>query len=673
MNPVATHHIYTRAAQRIMLALAAAVAIGIKAIAQFRPFPSIVPDEFTYMTQAYFGTDLGLGNFLFNLTSGASLLCDSNWYGCIKATNLTFETLASILIASWAYRQTKKAWVALLAFSLMLFGPFMLFGSHFMPDSLFALGFVILFIATSAEWKNLWWGILGIGFAMGLLLLIKPHALAAVMGLLALAFLHLFLSKDKSSNRLTMLVLGAFLGVVIRLGVGFALYGSDGLRLLADYASSGSGSLLAASTTGLALDFNGASLSFGTNILVGLSVVVGSLAAASVFTGRSTRSILSHFEVWTSGLLLFSFVILASVFGAYLELVDAEATAFRALTRYWEFAAGVLIVTLITAAMKESKHEMSSSRERLWLSVVSLILACLVWAIPQTQYFSDSSFLTVSNAMLVIINAPILLAAFARLGKSIWVKKTALLLISLAGFAPLSAMAYRAGDEPAGVAAGQALVESIRLHPEDVDRIVFVGERTAAYTAAFTAKLRDIEYLGAGYYSSVSSAQLPISSPRWVVVGKEVFLTGPSVQFQQLGDGGIYEVSPPAKLYPWELERFGYKIHGKISSTYWGGWLESEKLTIEVPDTATGNTLRLYLLVNDELSDTLIGLDFGEGPVYGNLEPNQVIAPIDLVSKSGSWAGKTVEIWYAGDQQAVKSSVKRRALGIGGLSILQGD
>jgi len=189
--------------------------------------------------------------------------------------------------------------------------------------------------------------------------------------------------------------------------------------------------------------------------------------------------------------------------------------------------------------------------------------------------------------------------------------------------------------------------------------------------AAFLAKLEDHQMVYANFYSTTAYEDLE-GSPRWVVASKEVFVTGNPMSTEVFGDVVVYEFGLPPRVKPIDFNKFGIPFEGGFRDSYWGSWVLGAEFSFTVPETYLGNTLQVGLLVNDELSDRRVSIDFGEGAVEGELLAGQMITPVTLTApNNGSWAGRSVTVSYLGQASSIVSSDKGFGLGTDGFSVFQ--
>lgn len=660
----------SRAFGGVVASVAVVALLLVKMVSYFNPYATILPDEHAYMVQSFFAiSDLGLGNAAFSLLSSASLpMCGEDmWYTCTQAMNLSLELGMSALLGMWVWNKTKKLDLGIVAFSLALFGPFVQHGGKFMPDTLFAFAVALTFLAISLRISSKIHAALLIGAPILLALLTKPHGIVLVVAVALVAATH-FMKFQWSETRLAAPILWAVLvAVTSRVAIGYILYGMDGLNLFAGYSSS-------VSQVTRLVDPIGGLLAVATNLAVGSAVLVTLLAAMSIALKQPVKLILGNYALFVAVIFASFFILLSSAFAGYLEFFELENTAFRALTRYWEFTGVFLAAAAIVQLETAAKDNVAPQPRRSWtifLIVSAGILGLVTALVPQRQVLSDSVLLVLGNQSIIFLVA--LGLAWAYLSTSQGQTKVKLIGSSLLISAltlPMFYLALDSTEEKAGYAAGLNLRETLKFAPEDRTRVFFIGDTTIAASVAFTARVPNLSVSKAPVYSSLSIEDVDANA-RWVVASKEVYFEGEYFNFRQVGDVSLYEVSSPVRIPPWELESFGYLVEGSLRHTFWGSWLDSGKLALTIPSNARGNTLRLDLVANEELDVRTVKLDWDDDSVMGELLPNQEVTPVDLMIPDGSWAGKVILISYLGDYEELAETQKGVALGFAGVYVYQ--
>lgn len=375
-----------------------------------------------------------------------------------------------------------------------------------------------------------------------------------------------------------------------------------------------------------------------------------------------------------AGVTMASLIGMTAAFGALLEVRGLEETMLRTITRYWEYSAGfVLSAAIIHLAV--TRDERLDRGRSVILPIALATLGAIIMVIPREQTQADSALLYPG----VLIVVPLLLAAalfvrvFASESKASIAALASLSILVLVGSASTVKAANYLHAETAGVIVGRELAEILKIAPEDEKRIIFMGESSAINSAAFQARLPQTSEYEAGFYSRVPYDDLP-GSPRWVVASKEVFVLGEPVSQKIYGDMVIYEFGFPAQIQAIDFQKLGVESTGTFLNTFWGAWIGGLEFSFVVPEDLVGDTLEISLLVNDELENSLISIDFGEGPIQGEIEKNQILTPVTLTRPGGgNWGGTQVKVSYLGALNEIAGTRKLAALGFGGFKVYRGS
>ena len=657
-----------------------AVLIAVKFYTLFSPYPGIIPDELTYMRGSFFGNDaLGTANPLFSLLYSTAQGCGDAWYQCAKSLNAVFDLLFAGTLGVSVFLATRKSLISVVTFAGIWLAPFSAYGAYFMPESMFAFLVALFFLLLTVFWSRALSGWLLSGVSLGLAMLVKPHAFFIFLGLLLFGLIFLaFRRLIKSTSSLQPLFIALGAALLTRLIGGFLAGGSAGLNPLSGYFGTGSIETLLGGQSG---EESGpgvferlpyALLSVGTNLAAGILVVAFILLAHRLLTGQSLKVSLSSRPVLLALGILASLVLMTAAFGAYLELRGAEDTAFRAMTRYWQFSIAIVLASLVPGAMK-AENSTKPTVPKVLLAIF-LLFGALVVLMPRAQTFADSSLLWGETWVFPLCMGVFIVAAMVAQARGVDAfAAVSAVIIGFALFGSLGTIRYFefTGAEKAGAAAGIYLKEALIQNPGDAGRITFIGERGEADVAAFLAKLEDHQMVYANFYSTTAYEDLE-GSPRWVVASKEVFVTGNPMSTEVFGDVVVYEFGLPPRVKPIDFNKFGIPFEGGFRDSYWGSWVLGAEFSFTVPETYLGNTLQVGLLVNDELSDRRVSIDFGEGAVEGELLAGQMITPVTLTApNNGSWAGRSVTVSYLGQASSIGSSDKGFGLGTDGFSVFQ--
>lgn len=652
-------------------------------LVRYTSAPGITPDEYTYMVSAFFGNgELGFGNFLFSALFSSAESCGQYWYECAKTLNFVFDVLGAISIGVFVFYLSRDRVLATFAGSLYLTSIVSMYGFAFMPESMYRFFLISSILGLIALQNHSWrWHLLP-GVLLGLAMSTKPHAFFVFVGLAVLWGLVLIFKKRFPSFPAVNVGVFLFTAIIVRLALGLLLVGPSSINVLARYAGSIPsvdrffGSAGSGDSGNPALDFSGALLAF----LVSLLPAIVLLAAFAIVFYTSTRR--------TLGISDSSVVILLTVFGSLvlmtagfmglLELRGLEDGLSRTVTRYWEFMVLPLLLIFVLPLAKKYKDDLVDKSDWNVLKTAAIGVLCLIILLsgfgmlislnPQNQ--ADSSLLHggVATFLLIAGSWPIVNLVMKRFGDRMTaiVAFSMLFALSVSTWAPFTS--YMLQDK-AGQMAGIHLTEHLKNYPEDRDRVAIFGEGSAVTTVAFMAKLQKYEGGATNFYSVLDEGDFE-GDPRWVIASKENFFAGDYLSSRKVGDMVIYERQFPVLVEPIDFQKYDVKSDGTFLNTYWGGWVADSSFSFVVPSGMKGTELDLRLLVNEELQDRRVLIEFDDRSVEGELEINQALTPVVLSRQDGeTWEGVRVTVTYLGDEEDVLNSGKQLGLGFAGFML----
>lgn len=333
--------------------------------------PKIMGDELIYSRNARLTelSDISVPNYLFALLFESTNGCGYGFYYCAKGINLVllaifvgFVYLAARLVA----RPAASLWIAILA----LMGPISTYASYFTPEMMFYAGAAaLLFALFKMSSSSPWWAWLLIGVGLGLLALVKPHALFLVPPFVVYAaFLAIKGEKLRIVNALvnSALVVGSTLGA--KFAVGFAFAGERGLGLFGgSYDNSATGIISNGLQTNTEPDAPSANPIYNTGVLgsvgwqiafhvafllifFGLPLILASIEAIKAMRTKAEPNQLQRI----SFLLVASLGALALVAGVFVATSESfgEMLQARVMTRYYEYVLPFLPLVLVAVRDK---------------------------------------------------------------------------------------------------------------------------------------------------------------------------------------------------------------------------------------------------------------------------------------------------------------------------------
>ena len=242
--------------------------------------PWVMGDErlYSYYSRLAPLSDATIPNYLYYFVYGLASQCGDAFLDCARALNSVFFLLAIPIIYAVARKVCSPA-VALMICAVTALGPANTYTAFFTPEPMYFFGFWVLTWAVirvpgPAPLRN--WVVIGV--MVGLLSLIKPHALFLLAGLgLYLSLLsrrHQRAGWIRSAALATVALVAATL--LTKFALGYASAGENGLSLFGTLYGSG---LSRFGSEGLATLLGGALTSLQGHVpvlaaLFGLSLVV---------------------------------------------------------------------------------------------------------------------------------------------------------------------------------------------------------------------------------------------------------------------------------------------------------------------------------------------------------------------------------------------------------------
>lgn len=380
--------------------------------------PTIMGDELFYLIQSRHPSPADWPNYLFAFVYGSSLWVGAEFYWFIKIINFGFLFGFGAVFFLLA-KKVFSFWIALLLALASVLGPVSLYGSVFMPESMYMffalLSFYSVLQTPAKPLRESWPWVLSSGLVLALTSLVKPHALFLLLGF---ALFYLFGSPWKAVH-ITQRILASLTlissAVVLKLVGGFLFVGPAGLTFFGDYGSvsslfqkfldlvglgsAGDGSeaatfggpdQLTANTYERASDNAGLLelllQQFGLHLLT-----VGFLLAPVWYVFFSTKFAVKTPLAELSLFSLGTMIIVISAFGAYVSITGDDHTD-RILLRYYEFL--IPVVYLGAYQVLKKKHP-----EGIWkyvffgIFLLSSILIAANGISAIEPKLSDSSYL----------------------------------------------------------------------------------------------------------------------------------------------------------------------------------------------------------------------------------------------------------------------------------------
>ena len=387
------------ASRRDLLVLVAAgvLAIGLGLYLLFRNaglYVSIA-DETVYSSlarQTPF-SDSFVPDYLYFAVYKRTSLCGEGYLDCARLFNTSFFILGLTFIFLTALTVASRP-VALVIAAVVGLSAVNTYTAYFMPESMFFFGFWVLTWVTtrigSAVPMRRW---LVVGLCLGLLALVKPHALFLTPGLVTyVAFISWRTSRHrlKVASATAALTVGAML--LTKLAIGFALAGSNGLTLFGEAYSGIATTQEAGADAIVSLIMNAAYSALGhLSVLLMIMAFPIALTLARVAERQPAVngsvpavSRLSAYALVT----IVPMVLVTAVFTA--RVSEAGESLDRLHMRYYDFALPLLLICS-SAYLWEHGDARPWLRKALIVAVAGASLLALVVGIGRfTPYLADA-------------------------------------------------------------------------------------------------------------------------------------------------------------------------------------------------------------------------------------------------------------------------------------------
>jgi phosphoglycerol transferase len=397
-------------------------------------------------------------NYLFNLIYSTTSNFGYGFYSAAKVYNLFFLVGFAAMVYL-AARLIAKPGVSFVVALLALVGPISAYASYFTPEMMFYFGcavviyFALRFHARTGAGK---WALLGVG--LGLVTLVKPHALFVTAPIVAYIIYLAFKGEGNSwLNSIIRVLSFAGATVVTKFAIGYLIAGQKGLAIFGgsyDASASAAAQSGGAAIGGAITDPNVTAIASGGavgttvwQILFHISFMLMFFAVPLMLTGiqtvRAFKAKGEPSETTKVSFFLFvsliALVLVSAVFVAY-SSAFGETLQNRVMIRYYEYLIPFLPLTLLPLG----NHIPKLGKGAKW----AILAGSVVWlavALPNMSTIVPGLF-TDSSMMASAIKSGIPLAVFAALGVGMlayWLFKPEVgSQVWLYGFAPLILLVY---------------------------------------------------------------------------------------------------------------------------------------------------------------------------------------------------------------------------------------
>ncbi len=472
--------------------------------------PKVLGDELIYSKDARHlaQSDSLVPNYLFNAVYGTTSLFDYGFYTAAKVYNLVF-LVGFAAVVYFAARLIAKPGVSFVVAMIALVGPISAYASYFTPEMMFYFGcavviyFALRFHARTGYAK---WALLGLG--LGLVTLVKPHALFLAPPILAYIIYLAFKSEGyvwlKGATRAFSFVASL---LTTKFVIGFAFAGTRGIALFGGAYDAAGGLALKSdgtSPTHILSDPSVAPIASGGTIgtvswqvLFHLSYMLMFFSVPLILTGIQTLRALKTkgepSEMTKVSFFLFvaliALVLVSAVFVAYSSSFG-ETLQNRVMIRYYEYLIPFLPLTLLPLG----NHIPKLGKVAKW-SILAGAVIWLIIALPNMSTIVPGLF-TDSSMMASAIKSGIPLAVFAVLGVGMlayWLFKPEVGAQAwLYGFAPLLVLVYAIScytnmtvpSSQVGIYTGSSRWVHDNFSEKDRENIVVIGNNMQNVQAA---------------------------------------------------------------------------------------------------------------------------------------------------------------------------------------------
>lgn len=553
-----------------------------------------VPDEWVYSKTARLLTpDLaGVPSYLYFLIYRGTNVCGAGYLECARALNVFFM-VGAIPFIYLLCRRVAGGRLALFIALMAVLGPINTYTAYFMPEALYLLMFWVLawFSLRAAQVSPLLQGAV-MGAIVGLMALVKVHAVFLVPVIVAFLPLRYFCAGSGIAWRRSLLAVVAFLATasLVRFGLGYLFAGTGGLSLFGQIYGS-----VAPSTTDA--DRYTRLLLPGLISLKGHALALAALYAvplAIVFYFPSRRDEEADAPA-SREIRLFTFLVFACLL-AMTTLFSANAAGSNAMEsiarlhmRYYNFALPLLLIVAAGHASSPSGKSVARAVPAAVVFGVLAILAITTLLSGFTPGIVDSPELrglTMNPRFFSIV------ATLGLLSVAAWVMNTRVgARLFVFGVLPLAVLvsAYQANRElrqqmrpdvyaMAGVAARQHLGE------QSEPIIVFGADHSSLYRTMFYLDNPNATSVVVPAGSPIPDGALP-SQARWaLVVGdqslpkgtrKEIAFRGSVLA--KVGDQEVQEIDFTKGSWPGLIAR----TEGLSGPEAWGTWSDGDHVSLE--------------------------------------------------------------------------------------------
>ncbi|MDF4002849.1 hypothetical protein P3W33_05450 [Luteibacter sp. PPL552] len=338
--------------------------------------PFVFRDEYTYnvFTRLAPMAEAVVPNYLYFFVFGSTKLCGEGFMECVHGLDVAFFLGAAPFIYQTCRRVAPRfpsCWVTI----LVMVGPLNSYTVYFMPEAMYFFGFWIMaWVATNLDERA---GVIdwaGLGVVVGLMSLIKPHALFLLPALCIFAmYLYVRLQWKDVVRAAVMAVILVTVTIGTKFAVGYQFAGRAGVTLFGNFYSGVASSSVAGLDHLVAL--GGYSLhsllAHFLAIVLALGLSLGTamgLAVAGPWTPREKMPV--HRVAVFTVLMVGSLVVIVSLFTGSLAMAD-PSEIIRLHQRYYDFSLPLCMIC--AAALAYSPLQTISLPWRIAFTTILLV------------------------------------------------------------------------------------------------------------------------------------------------------------------------------------------------------------------------------------------------------------------------------------------------------------
>ncbi len=641
-----------------------------------------VPDEWVYSESSRLQplSVAGVPSYLYFSLFRLTNYCGSGFIDCARVINC----LSFICAMPFIYRVARLVvarGVALLVTLLAILGPISTYTAYFMPESLYFLFFWILSWCAllRIETKPVFYGAI-LGFIVGLMGLVKAHAIFLVPAIAVFTVARYLLSKVSRPMLKAATALVAFIGfaLIVRLGLGYFFAGRAGLSLFGTIYGSVTPSVTDVGRYTRLI--SQAVVSVEGHVMAMTCLFAMPLAALFYFRARTPGQ--EGIDQKVRDIRLYTFLVLASllavtaIFTASVAGSNALETAARLHMRYYSFTFPLL---LIIAAEQTGRASASGAFYRTMPPAVVIgalsILAGMTLLQSYTPWIVDGAELrglTTNHEVFIGILAAGLVSLIAwvcdtRLGARIFLFIVTPLCIAFSGY--YANVELRLRMVPDGyAAAGIFAKQYVGQNPGPI--VVVGSDHSSLYRTLFYLDNAKASSVVVPEDGQITASNIPADAKWLLIVGNQILPKGARKQLSlggfvlaKVGDEDIEDIDFTTGSWPGIVAR----KQGLSNPEPWGTWSDGDRVELEftkpLPKKFT-LVLKGHTIGDTSQPSTLV---VGEDRREIRLpSPKELVFPFQT---DGSIKSISIEIPWARSMRELGVSQDPRRLGIGFVSM----